>query len=376
MLCAKQDLTAEILAVRTVYKDPDIYLGWPTIARCASGELLIAFSGDRQYHACPWGKTQIIRSKDDGYSWSKPETVCNSPLDDRDAGIIESARKTLLLTWFTGNAFEYDAIMRYVFPNLLERRIVMNSWKRHTEKITDSARRQWLGCWLRRSEDQGRSWEEPILLPCNAPHGPQQLSDGRLLLAGKCLYGELNAPLETRKEFFFRQNGEIIVMESRDDGRSWQKIAGIPTDKDTYHVCEPHLVECFNGKLLVFLRHEPHKKENPPNLLYAESCDGGITWSKLQDSGITGYPPHLTRLSGQRILLSYGLRKTPYGQYARISHDNGEHWSTPIRLSHAPNTDHGYPSSVELADGSVITAYYEIDRPGEKPALKITRWRV
>ena len=53
---------------------------------------------------------------------------------------------------------------------------------------------------------------------------------------------------------------------SLDDGRTWRKIGGIPTDKDTYHVCEPHLVECFNGKLLVFLRHEPHKKENPPHL--------------------------------------------------------------------------------------------------------------
>ena len=39
-----------------------------------------------------------------------------------------------------------------------------------------------------------------------------------------------------------------------------------------------------------------------------------------------------------------------------------------------PGRDLGYPSSVELADGSVFTVYYQQDRVGGQCALLWTRW--
>jgi len=153
--------------------ETDRYIGWPTIAKTHEGELIIAFSGDRDSHVCPWGKTQIIRSRDEGKTWSAPETITSTPLDDRDAGIIQTQKGTLLVSWFTSIAFTLPA-----YPAAFER------YARVAEKITSETRKQWLGNWVRRSEDNGKTWQEPVRTIASAPHGPIQLRDGRLMYVG------------------------------------------------------------------------------------------------------------------------------------------------------------------------------------------------
>jgi len=62
--------------------ESDRYLGWATLARTRTGELIVAFSGDRDAHVCPWGKTQIIRSLDQGKTWTKDRQITrNSPFN-------------------------------------------------------------------------------------------------------------------------------------------------------------------------------------------------------------------------------------------------------------------------------------------------------
>ena len=43
---------------------------------------------------------------------------------------------------------------------------------------------------------------------------------------------------------------------------------------------------------------------------------------------------------------------------ARLSADEGRTWGEPLRLVRLPKTDCGYPSSVQRADGQIVTAYY------------------
>ena len=81
---------AEILSKQIICKQPGRYIGWPTIVRTRAGELIIVFSGDRDSHICPWGKTQLVRSSDEGKTWSEPVVIRNTPLDDRDAGLLET----------------------------------------------------------------------------------------------------------------------------------------------------------------------------------------------------------------------------------------------------------------------------------------------
>ena len=71
------------------------------------------------------------------------------------------------------------------------------------------------------------------------------------------------------------------------------------------------------------------------------------------------HPGHLMRLKDGTILLSYGNRvKTKQGIEVMFSHDEGKTWSEPYRLLDVNSSDSGYPSSVQLKDGCVMTAYY------------------
>lgn len=90
-------VAAEILWTRPICVETNRYIGWPTVCVRKSGELMVAFSGDRDDHVCPFGKVQIVRSTDGGETWSLPQTIRNSSMDDRDAGLIELADGTLLV---------------------------------------------------------------------------------------------------------------------------------------------------------------------------------------------------------------------------------------------------------------------------------------
>jgi hypothetical protein len=139
---------------------------------------------------------------------------------------------------------------------------------------------------------------------------------------------------------------------------------------------EPHVVEAASGKLVAMFRH--HGEPGKYYLWQTESVDGGKTWSVLHQTGIWGYPPHLIRLDSGDLLVTYGRRKEPFGERACISRDEGETWvlDNEIELSRAPNSDLGYPSSVQLGDGTLLTVYYQIDKPGEKSCLMATHWRL
>jgi hypothetical protein len=63
------------------------------------------------------------------------------------------------------------------------------------------------------------------------------------------------------------------------------------------------------------------------------------------------------------------------------SHDGGETWDIAneiILRDDGPNHDLGYPASIELAPGELLTVYYQIARyigpAAEKPSLIATRW--
>ena len=97
---------AKISATRVISQLPDLYHGWPTLAQGKSGELLLVCSGGREAHVCPFGRTDFMRSSDGGETWSFPRVVMDGPIDDRDAGVLETAKGSILITNFTSLAYE------------------------------------------------------------------------------------------------------------------------------------------------------------------------------------------------------------------------------------------------------------------------------
>ena len=98
-------------------------------------------------------------------------------------------------------------------------------------------------------------------------------------------------------------------------------------------------------------------------LYQSESTDRGKTWSEPVDTGIWGYPPHLLQLQSGDILCSYGYRRGAMGVRAVLSHDDGRTWDKDntivLRGDGVGNPgDLGYPVSIEVEPGVILTVYY------------------
>src|SRR5688572_18194843 len=97
---------AEILETKVITPAGWSYCGWPTVGRRANGQLVATCSGNRVAHVCPFGQVQMLTSDDDGESWTWPRTLLDGVIDDRDSGVLETAKGTLLVTTFTSLAYE------------------------------------------------------------------------------------------------------------------------------------------------------------------------------------------------------------------------------------------------------------------------------
>lgn len=367
----------EIIGSEVICKQPGRYIGWPTIDRTVDGELLVVFSGDREAHVCPFGKTFFMRSRDNGYSWSEPRIINNTPLDDRDGGILACSDGTLIASWFTAHSYkdrsgggrpEWAAHVAAISADDIAK------WAPNDPDCGDGVVR---GHWITRSTDNGETWT-PVNVPPTAPHGPVELSDGRLMFVGNDGYNR-----EAKTSL-------VIAAESIDKGLSWNVVGHMPMFVEALgeekrdvvgYLAEPHVIEVGPGRLLVMARYEekPYAEGRPQSVLWqSNSDDGGHTWTEPAPTEILGKPPHLTMMKDGRILVTYGYRHEPYGERACFSNDGGATWdyaNEVVLRDDAPNGDLGYPASVECDDGTILTVYYQVDQPGEKTCLMTTRWK-
>ncbi len=352
--------------VRTI-TPPGFYNGWPTVAARANGHLIVVWSGGREAHVCPFGRVEGMVSRDEGETWSWPRVLCDSALDDRDAGVLETAKGTLLVTTFISEA--YDAAR--VRQSLKEERA--EKWRRFGLAGKPEELSGVLGPKMLRSTDGGVTWSAAMAIPVNSPHGPIKLADGRLLYPGASAVGKGH----------FTAAGErmVGVWQSADDGLTWSLLARLPArtgdNPDDYH--ELHGVETTRGKLIVHIRSHAGEKISPANrqTLQTESNDGGRTWSEPHAIGVPGFPSHLLRMRDGWLLMSHTYRQKPYEIHARLSSDEGLSWSAPIVLSsNQHSSDLGYPSTVELKNGSLLTVWYEVTPDSPKAVLRQARWRL
>ncbi|WP_277557911.1 sialidase family protein [Ereboglobus sp. PH5-10] len=355
--------TAVILETKVISLQPEYYHGWPTVARRGNNELWVVWSGGRDGHVDPFGQVVAMTSRDEGRTWSWPRVLLDTALDDRDAGVLETAKGTLLVTTFTSSYYErqLDVVLSgKKSSHVREGRLP--AWRAAHAWMDDAERKSQLGEWLIRSTDGGKTWSPPIPTIVNSPHGPIQLKDGRLLYAGKQL----------------ESNGRKIgVAESRDDGLTWQWLAEIPArpgdSAANYH--ELHAVEAGDGTLIAQIR--THNKNNNRETLQAESADGGRTWTEPRPIGVWGLPSHLLRLRDNRLVMTYGYRRAPFGNQARVSTDNGKTWGPPIDISSDGDSwDLGYPSTVELDDGTLLTVWYEQLKESPRAVLRQAKWKL
>jgi hypothetical protein len=108
------------------------------------------------------------------------------------------------------------------------------------------------------------------------------------------------------------------------------------------------------------------------------SEDEGQSWNcKGALSSPLQIPGHLSLLADGRVLLVHGLRNLGlFGVAARFSEDEGETWLPPFVIVNLDNpAECGYPSSVQMEDGTIVTAYYASRIPTHmRYHMAVMRW--
>lgn len=345
------------------------YQGWPSVCRDENGTLYAVASGFRLRHICPFGKTVMYISKNNGETWTPPIVINDSYLDDRDAGIVYMGGGRILVTWFAHPAKGY-------LDGWLNEAIINDAWeidKNAAIGMLDSMKYLSTedtrgGSFIRISEDYGVTWSDTIKVPVSSPHGPALLSDGSLIYLGKEMYSDGLVPLNS-----------ISAYASHDGGYTWNYLSTLAlpegTNADNFH--EPHAIELPDGRLLGAIRAQGDNVPHGFTIFTSVSSDGGKSWSELNCTDVSGSPPHLLLHSSGALICSYGRREKPFGERAMVSYDYGKTWTADYVIDdNTDDNDLGYPASVELADGSIMTVYYQKLRGDEKCSVLYTRWRL
>ena len=179
-----------------------------------------------------------------------------------------------------------------------------------------------------------------------------------------------------------RKSNPSYLLFSYDDGYTWGNAVPMGTFGDgpgTYNdFNETAPLRISANRWLAAVRT---LKNGDLQLIVSE--DEGKTWNipdNMSNGGLTRrseHPGHLLRLKDGRILLTYGIRWGVHGVGARISKDEGRTWSAPMVVIYYGGRDGGYPSSVELEDGTIVTAYYcDANENHPRYHMGAVRWKL
>ena len=147
--------------------------------------------------------------------------------------------------------------------------------------------------------------------------------------------------------------------------------------------CEPYAFELDDGSLICHIRVQTPNGENKLFTTYqTTSDDGGRNWTKPERilSEFGGAPAHIMRHSSGTLISVYGFRGSPitakpYGIRAMFSRDEGKTWDTDhIIYTTDVSHDLGYPSTVELSDGSLLTVFYAKPKEGCPAVIMQQKW--
>ena len=221
------------------------------------------------------------------------------------------------------------------------------------------------------SYDRGHNWNGPYLLPLFGEKGISARTDYLVNGASDCILF-LTASKKNNRE------GKVICCRTIDGGLSWQRISQIGPEPNGFAIM-PSTVRLSERSLLCARRRREGDGEAKRRWIDAYlSRDNGLSWRYVGDPAPTageGNPPHLVKLVDGRLCLTYGLRAAPYEIHARLSDDRGLTWSEPFLIrGDGAGRDLGYPRTVQLPNGNLVTIYYFHDKSDVDRKIIATTW--
>jgi hypothetical protein len=245
-----------------------------------------------------------------------------------------------------------------------------------------------LDSWVCRSSDGGHEWEiskTSINLPPGVerqlvPHGDiVKLSKNQL---ASPFYGRMFSDPNNR-------GTHCYFFISEDDGRTWGNKHIFLSEG----AGETFLLPLNNNKWLAVSRSNRDNERDDvvclgEYLRYFVSEDEGKNWNEgYHLTGSAQHPGHLLKLKDGRILLTYGNRRSPSPSIQiLLSNDEGKTWNFHAQdlvslkgaiIRRWGYGDMGYPSTVQLTDGTLVTAYYSWGiNSHSRYHMGVVRWRL
>ncbi len=313
------------------------FVGWESPIRLANGDWLVGFNAG-YWHASvstpmnykpenlaafrqmgmptdvtapTGGRAMFTRSTDEGKTWSKPETLIDTPADDRHPAFVQLADGTIICSFFIYLGDEPPTIeQKDPQPHI----------------------------FFLRSFDDGHTWEkEPH--PLGTPHyyetdGPLvRLKDGSVIVA---INGRPEGPPD-----------QVGIFRSIDRGETWDLLSAVKADHD---LVEVSVAELPDGRWVLMARPEGD---------ISWSSDRGKTWTPPQTFGMRMFAPSLYVLRDGTLLCLHGSYAPGHsGLRAIFSTDGGQTWIAPA-ADHGFLVDntYGYGKAMELPDGSLFVAH-------------------
>ncbi len=303
---------------------------FPVLIKLRDGRLGAVVRGGAP-HIGIKGRLDWIDSGDGGRTWSKPKVIVDSKWDDRNPAVGQMADGTVVVAY--AEARTYDA----------------------SGKWDTSAGQYELFYVL--SHDGGANWTRKRKLFTGPIRGGSPfgrvvvLSDGTALMS---LYGGLDRTWKGQPRIPPDARDLTGIVRSRDNGRTWQDFSLVSARDHN----EMSLLAITNKSLLAVVR----TKAGSVDAFFSQ--DGGYNWRGPAPITQAGqHPADLCRLQSGRLLMVYGNRREPFGVGAVMSCDGGKSWDYAHRVLLAWDslrTDCGYPSVVQLDEGTIVVMYYSV----------------
>lgn len=299
---------------------PEVSAERPALVRAPNGDLLAAFNttGD----AMPGGELQMIRSSDDGATWSAAEVIATPTLYGPSGSVASTRGMTVLSDGFILLPFN-QAVVHSAFTNV------------------EST------LYIARSTDSGVTWSDvytPVTLPSYrrvaASDGGniKELPNGDLLLG---VYGEKALAAEWQKDPMRWGAG---VLKSTDGGLTWSSFVEFafdpnnPPPEPTYPggANEFALWQLPDGRIMAQLRFAEAIGATRAQTYLTYSSDGGDTWTPPVATGYSAEAlaidaEYCPPVSGRNVLVMGHREVTASGvrtgrALLATSYDDGVTW--------------------------------------------------